>query len=339
MNKRLVALMALGLSGTLLLSACGEGSGLADDPDEDGDGTAAGECTPGAEPPEVEEANIPLVDVPEGGEDETEINFALIPWEEGIAATHLWKVILEEKDYDVTITDLDVAPMYQGAANGDLDLFMDTWLPQTHADYWDDYGDQLENLSVWYDNAILTLTVPEYMEDINTIPDLREHADELNNQIVGIESGAGLTRTTKEHAIPGYCLDEAGLELLESSTGAMLAELDSAYQGEEPIVVTLWRPHIAYAQYDLKDLEDPEGMMGGAETIHAVGREGFAEDYPNFASWLAEFELNDAELEDLEALTVDEYEDDPDEGARIWLSENPEFLERTLGEDAEGLDF
>lgn len=338
MNKRFAALTALGLSSALLLSACGEGSGLADDPDGDGGGNAD-ECTPGAEPPEVETADIPLVDVPESGEDDKEIEFALIPWEEGIATTNMWKVILEEKGYDVSITDLDVAPMYQGAANGDLDIFMDTWLPQTHGDYWEDYGDQLENLSVWYDNAILTLTVPEYMEDINSIPDLREHADELGNEIVGIESGAGLTRTTSEHAIPGYCLDDAGLELLESSTGAMLAELDTAYQAEEPIVVTLWRPHIAYAQYDLKDLEDPEGMMGGAETIHAIGREGFAEDYPNFASWLAEFQMGDDELAELEEYTVDEYEDDPEEGARVWLSENPEFLERTMGEDAEDLDF
>ena len=337
MNKRTTALTALGLSGALLLSGCGEGSGLAEGPEDDTNG-AADECTPGAEPPEVEEADVPLVDVPDSGEDADEINFALIPWEEAIATTHLWKVILEEQDYDVTVTDLDVAPMYQGAANGDVDLFMDTWLPQTHGDYWEDYGDSLENLSVWYDDASLKLTVPSYMEDINTIDDLRANADELGNQIVGIEAGSGLVRTTREHAIPGYCLDD-DFELLESSTGAMLAELDSAIQAEEPIVVTLWRPHIAYVQYDLKDLEDPEGMMGGAETIHAVGREGFAEDYPNFASWLAEFELDEPELESLEDLTLEEHEDDPDEGARAWLSENPEFLERTMGDDADGLDF
>src|SRR5699024_12183447 len=112
-------------------------------------------------------------------EGDGESEFALSRWEEGLPTTSMCKVIWEEKGYDVSITDLDVAPMYQGAANGDLDIFMDTWLPQTHGDYWEDYGDQLENLSVWYDNAILTLTVLEYMEDINSITDLREHADEL----------------------------------------------------------------------------------------------------------------------------------------------------------------
>ncbi|MFI6576621.1 glycine betaine ABC transporter substrate-binding protein [Nocardiopsis sp. NPDC050513] len=309
MNARLASLTALGLGSALLLTACGGGG-----EDLTGGSGAEDEGTGGGA-----------------------INIALIPWEEDIAATNLWQVLLEEKGYEVTVTELDVAPMYQGTADGDIDLFLDTWLPVTHADYWEDYGDQLEDLGSWYDNARLTLTVPAYMEDVDSIEDLPGIAEELDNRIVGIESGSGLVRVTREEAMPGYGLDD--FELVESSTSAMLAELDSAYQEEEPIVVTLWRPHIAYAQYDLKDLEDPEGLMGDAESVHAVGRDGFAEDFPEVAAWIEAFDLSDEELGDLEALTLDEYEDDPQEGARVWLSENPEFLERTLGDDAEGLEF
>ncbi|GAB2481479.1 glycine betaine ABC transporter substrate-binding protein [Nocardiopsis aegyptia] len=310
MNKRFASFAALGLSSVLMLTACGNdgGSGLAEGPEEE-EGAGGGE-----------------------------INIALIPWEEDIAATNMWKVLLEEKGYDVTVTDLDVAPVFQGAANGDVDLFLDTWLPVTHADYWDEYGDQLEDLGAWYDNAKLTLTVPTYMEDVNSIEDLPDVAGDLDNRIVGIESGSGLVRVTKEEAMPGYGLDE-DFELIESSTSAMLAELDSAYQEEEPIVVTLWRPHIAYSQYDLKDLEDPEGLMGDAETVHSIGREGFAEDFPEVAEWLGDFTMSDEELGALEVATLEDYEDDPEEGARVWLSENPEFVERTLGEAAEGVEF
>ncbi|OLT28751.1 glycine/betaine ABC transporter substrate-binding protein [Nocardiopsis sp. CNR-923] len=309
MNARLASLTALGLGSALLLTACGGGG-----EDLTGDSGAGDEGSGGGE-----------------------INIALIPWEEDIAATNMWQVLLEEKGYEVTVTEIDVAPMYQGTADGDIDLFLDTWLPVTHADYWEDYGDQLEDLGSWYDNARLTLTVPAYMEDVNSIEDLPGVAEELGDRIVGIESGSGLVRVTREEAMPGYGLDD--FELVESSTSAMLAELDSAYQEEEPIVVTLWRPHIAYAQYDLKDLEDPQGLMGDAESIHAVGRQGFAEDFPEVAAWIEAFDLSDEELGDLEALTLDEYEDDPQEGARVWLSENPEFLERTLGDDAEGVEF
>ncbi|ADH69925.1 MULTISPECIES: glycine betaine ABC transporter substrate-binding protein [Nocardiopsis] len=307
-RKRMTALSAAGMSAALLLTACGGGGG---------------ESLTGPE---------------EGGEDAKEINIALIAWEEGIAVTHMWQAILEEKGYDVTITDVDVAPMYQGAANGDVDLFLDTWLPVTHADYWEDYGDQLEDLGAWYDNAKLTITVPSYMEDVNSISDLTDHADELGGRIVGIDPGAGLTRVTQEEAMPGYGLD-GDFELVTSSTAAMLAELDSAITEEEPIVVTLWRPHPAYAQYDLKDLEDPEGLMGDAETIHAVGRDGFGEEYPELTGWLESFQLSDDELATLEVQTLQEHQDDPEAGARAWLAENPEFLERTLGGDAEGLEF
>ena len=128
-------------------------------------------------------------------------------------------------------------------------------------------------------------------------------------------------RTTKEEAIPTYGLDD--YELIESSTAAMLAELDSAISDEEPIVVTLWRPHIAYAQYDLKDLEDPEGAMGGAEEIHAVGRKGFSEDFPELAEWLRNFELSDEELSSLEQAVLADHEDDPEAGAREWLTATP----------------
>ncbi|MFL1379314.1 MULTISPECIES: glycine betaine ABC transporter substrate-binding protein [unclassified Nocardiopsis] len=309
-RKRTAALSAAGMSAALILTACGGGGGQ--------DLTGPGEG--------------------EGGGDAQEINIALIAWEEAIATTAMWQVILEEKGYDVTVTDVDVAPMYQGAANGDVDLFLDTWLPVTHADYWEDYGDDLEDLGTWYDNAKLTITVPAYMEDVNSIADLADHADDLDGRIVGIESGAGLTRVTKEEAMPGYGLD-GDFELVESSTAAMLAELDSAIADEEPIVVTLWRPHPAYAKHDLKDLEDPEGLMGDAEEIHAVGRTGFTEDYPELAQWLQDWEMTDEELATLEVMTLEDHKDDPQAGARAWLAENPDFLERTLGDGAEGLDF
>lgn len=306
-RKRMTGLVAAGMSGVLLLSACGNG----------------GEDLTGGS------------DAEEGGQD---ISIALIAWEEAIATTAMWEVILQEKGYNVDVTDVDVAPAFQGVANGDVDLYLDTWLPATHEQYWNDYGDQIEDLGSWYDNAILTLTVPTYMEDVNSIPDLLDHADELDNRIVGIDPGAGLTDTTQNSAMPGYGLDDE-FELVTSSGAAMLAELDSAITDEEPIVVTLWRPHPAYAEHDLKDLEDPEGLMGEAESIHSIGREGFGEDFPEVAGWIEGWTMDDDELATLEVLTLDEYEDEPQEGARVWLSENPEFLERTLGEDAEGLEF
>jgi hypothetical protein len=93
----------------------------------------------------------------------------------------------------------------------------------------------------------------------------------------------------------------------------MLAELERAYGNEEPIVVTLWHPHWAYGAYDLKDLEDPEGVMGEAEELHAIARAGFSDDCPTVAGWISNFELDGDSLAELTNLVINEY-DSEEEG-------------------------
>ena len=92
------------------------------------------------------------------------------------------------------------------------------WLPNTHEDYWAEYGDQVNDLVTWYDKAPLTWAVPTYVaenEGITSIADLKGKADTFGGEIVGIESGAGLTRISKDSVIPTY---ELGDELLSWSS-------------------------------------------------------------------------------------------------------------------------
>ncbi|PSK96251.1 glycine betaine/proline transport system substrate-binding protein [Murinocardiopsis flavida] len=307
-SRRLLGIGAAAASLVLFAGACaGEGGGVDTGPEE---GEGAGKT----------------------------ISIGLIPWEEDITVTNLWKVILEEKGYTVDIKNVDVGPMYEGTAQGDIDLFLDTWLPTTHKSYWDQYGDQLEDLGAWNENASLQITVPEYVEDVNSIEDLKGKGDEFDGKIIGIESGSGLVKTTKESMLPDYGLKDE-YELVESSTPAMLTELESAIKDEKPIVVTLWRPHPSYAKFDLKDLEDPKESMGGAEKIHMVGREGFSEDFGELNGWLKKFKVDDDTLADMEKVVLEDHKDKEEEGARAWLKDNPEFVQEVLGKDAEGLKF
>jgi len=262
-----------------------------------------------------------------GGEDNT-LTIGYIPWDEDIAVTHTWAQVLEDQGYDVEMKQLDVAPTFVGLSKGDIDLFFDAWLPTTHSDYWDKYGDQVEDIGVWYDNAKLTIAVPEY-SDMHSIADLKGNADTFDGKIVGIEPGAGLTRITKDEAIPTYGLED--YNLLTSSTAAMLSELQKATENEEPIVVTLWRPHWAYDAFPIRDLEDPEGAMGEAEEIHTLAREGFSEDFPEVTEMLKNFQMDDAQLGALENLVLREHKDDPAEGASMWLENNPDFVESLKG--------
>ena len=245
-------------------------------------------------------------------------------WDEGIAVSALFQTMLEEDGYTVESQEADAGVVYTGLAGGDFDVNFDMWLPTTHEDYLEQYGDDMEQLGVWYDDARLTIAVNEDAP-ITSLDELAENADAFGNRIVGIESGAGLTRITQDEAIPTYGLDD--MEFVVSSTPAMLAELKGATDAGENIAVTLWRPHWAYDAYPVRDLEDPEGAMGEAEEIHTVGRTGFAEDYPTLTKLIEAFELTDEQLFSLENLMFNEDGgSDPTGSAQQWLDENPDFV-------------
>ncbi|GGB19661.1 hypothetical protein GCM10011492_06910 [Flexivirga endophytica] len=102
------------------------------------------------------------------------INIGYINWDEDVATTHLWKKILEGKGYTVKMTQVsDAGPVYVGLSKGDVDLYLDSWLPSTHATYWKKYGDDLTKIVKWYDSAPLTIAVPKYMK-ISSLEDLKD---------------------------------------------------------------------------------------------------------------------------------------------------------------------
>lgn len=260
----------------------------------------------------------------ETGEQAKKINIGYIAWDEDIAVSHLYKVLLEKQGYQVTLTELEAGPTYAGLAQGNLDLFLDAWLPETHADYWKQYSGQLEDLGVWYDQATLNIAVPEYLTDVNAIGDLKGRAAEFNRVITGIDPGAGLSRVTREEAIPAYGLQD--YQLQTSSTTAMLASLEKAIDERQPIVVTLWHPHWAYAKYPIKDLQDPMGAMGKAEEIHAVGRQGFSQDFPQVTEMVKKFKMNDQQLASLENEINNAPKGQEDAAARRWADANPQVI-------------
>lgn len=269
---------------------------------------------------------LPVLAACSGDDEDQQVTIGWIPWDEDIAVTYLWANLLEDEGYDVELELLDAGQVFLGLDNGDIDVFLDTWLPGTHADYWADYGADLEDLGVWYDNALLAYAVPDYV-DVQTIPELADNVDLFGGQIIGIEPGAGMMGIAMETVNPGYGLDD--FTLVESSTPAMLAELDTAVADQEPIVVTMWQPHWAYDAYNLRNLEDPDNLWGDPEQIHAVGRDGFTEDFPDLAEWFGNFQMGDDALFSLEAMIIDAGDGNEAEAVEEWLAidENRELAE------------
>ncbi len=244
-------------------------------------------------------------------------------WAEDQVATELWKQALTKKGYHVTVKKIpDPGPMFTGLKSGDLDLFLDTWLPITHKQYVDKYKGSFEDLGVWYSNAKLTIAVPKYV-NMKSIADLKGKSSQFGGQIVGIEPGAGLTSVSKK-AMKGYGL--SGYKLRTSSTAGMLSQLKKQTDAKKPIVVTLWRPHWAYSQFPVKDLADPKGLMGATEKIHGYATKGFSSDHADLAKWLKRFKMSDQQLGTLEDLALNKHKDDPAAGVTEWMKQNPDFV-------------
>ena len=57
-------------------------------------------------------------------------------WDEGIAASELWKAILEEQGDEVELEYADPAAVYLGLTEDDYDVTLDTWQPITTPPTW-----------------------------------------------------------------------------------------------------------------------------------------------------------------------------------------------------------
>ncbi|MFF8872179.1 ABC transporter permease/substrate binding protein [Streptomyces massasporeus] len=255
------------------------------------------------------------------------ITIGYIPWDEGVASTFLWKEVLEQRGYEVEAKQFDAGPLYTSLAQGDIDFQTDAWLPTTHAQYWKKYGKQLDDLGAWYDKTSLELAVPAYMKGIDSLADLKGKASEFDGKITGIESSAGEMALLKSKVLKEYGLDKE-YEVVDSSTPAMLAELKRAYAQKKPIVTTLWSPHWAYNDYDLKKLKDPKGAWGEGDGVHTLSRKGFADDDPTVAEWLKNFSMSEKQLTSLEAEINKAGKGKQQDAVRAWLKQNPGVVDK-----------
>lgn len=101
------------------------------------------------------------------------IKLAYVAWDTEIASTNVIGLVLEDMGYDVTLTQVEAGPMWNGVASGDADGMVAAWLPATHAKYMEDLEDQVEDLGPNLEGAKIGLVVPAYM-DIDSIEDLAE---------------------------------------------------------------------------------------------------------------------------------------------------------------------
>ncbi len=258
-------------------------------------------------------------------ENQKKITLGLVDgWAEGVAMTNLAKEILSENGYEVTVKKAAVDMIFASLANNDLDVFMDTWLPQTHKEKVAKFSDKLESLGTSFNEARIGLVVPTYVT-INTIEELNDNKDQFEGKIIGIEKGAGITAKT-DKAIEEYNLN---LEQMNSSSIAMLSELKKAITEKRWIVVAGWAPHWKFGRFDLKFLDDPKKVYGETEHIEIYSRKDFKTDDTFAANFFSNFKLTSEQMSALLA----KMEDNKDKTmvAKTWINNNKELVKEWMG--------
>lgn len=101
-----------------------------------------------------------------------EITLGYVAWDSEIASTNVIAIVLSDLGYKVKLTQVEAGPMWTGVADGSLDAHVAGWLPSTHADYYDKYEGDFEDLGENLLGTKLGLVVPAYME-IDSIEDLK----------------------------------------------------------------------------------------------------------------------------------------------------------------------
>lgn len=255
------------------------------------------------------------------------VHLAYVEWSSEVASTNVMRVALEKAGFDVKLSSLSAAAIWQAVATGDADATLAAWLPTTHESYYTRLKDQIEDLGPNLDGTKLGLAVPAY-SDINSIEELNDKAKIFNQEIIGIDPGAGLQGLT-EQVVKDYKLT---LRLRDGSDATMTAALANAIKNNENIVVTAWTPHWMFARWDMKYLDDPKNIYGGAEQIHTIARKDLKKDMPEAYAILDNFHWS---AEDMGAVMLmnEEPNSDPYKSAQKWVDNHPELVNQWLKTD------
>lgn len=253
------------------------------------------------------------------------VKIGMVTWAECVAISNVVKTVLQNEGYKVELTTLDVAPLFVGLSRGDLDLYLDGWLPTTQKNYWEQYKDNLEKFpGSWYvGEAKSGLVVPNYVT-INTVEEIGAQKDKFNGEIVGIDPGANVMKTI------GQMIKDNGwdVKLVAGSEAAMMAALDKAYREKKWIAIYGWSPHWMFAKYDLKYLKDTKNVFGESEQIVTLAHKDFSKKMPEVADMIKKMKMDDKQIGTIEDMINGGMA--PIDAAKKWVGDNKSVVDGWL---------
>lgn len=258
----------------------------------------------------------------EASKDQT-ISFGVTSWTSTVPPTKIAELILEDMGYSVEETKSNVGGVFMGLSRGDVDVFMDSWFPM-HKVQMEKFGDKVERTAVSYPKAETGWVVPAYMEDVNTVSDLKGIENKFDNKMYGIEKGASATKQSEE-MIKAYGLN---MKQVNSSEGGMMAQAIRMMKQEKPVVFFGWRPHTMFNKYELKVLKNDKGFFE-TSSVEVVTNQKLSEKAPEAYEFLSNWSIS---IDDVEKMIVEieEKDRDPEEVAQEWINNHQEKVKEMM---------
>ena len=315
----------------LLLAACGSGG---DEPAADTTGETAANDTADTTEETADSGEKMTIILVENAWSASELNVAVA------------KILLEnELGYPVEIISLDENAQWPALAAGDAHASLEVW-PSGHAanvaEYIDGAG-TVENGGLLGPVGRIGWYMPSYL--LNDHPELTTWEGFTSPEAAALfataETGDNGQFLGGDPSFVQYDADiitnlSLPFEVVYAgSEEAILAQLDSAYSREEPVLFYFWTPHSIHAKYDLTRVELPEysddcyaeADSGGVacdypgDDLFKIFWSGLAEAAPDAHTLLANMNYTtEDQISMIAAVEIDGQS--VDEAAQAWLDAN-----------------
>lgn len=234
---------------------------------------------------------------------------------------------LENRGYTVDRVEGPHAEIFPKLGRGEIHLMTAAWLPNGHAGLYEPIKEQVVRLAPLYDGAAFFWAVPSYVpeSEIGSIADLprADIAERMEKRIVSLPEETGLT-VGGRRVMSAYGLDSAGYELVAAAPADWMANMRTAIADERWVVIPLWQPLWINAAFDIRRLEEPQGVYGEPDTAYLVAHETLDSVLDeDTRSVLSNIRLSVADVTEMDAsVNVDGLT--PTEAARQWMQRNPD---------------
>ncbi|MDO6445438.1 glycine betaine ABC transporter substrate-binding protein [Colwellia sp. 1_MG-2023] len=170
---------------------------------------------------------------------------------------------------------------FEKLKQGDVGLLASAWLPSSHGGYKAEVEKTvpLIELGLHYEPYALW-GVPEYIpaSEVNTVEDLKKPSVSLKmvKKIQGINQGAGISRFSQS-IVKHYHLNDLGYEFFTGTEEDCFTTFEQNVAGSKWFVVPLWKPQFLHYKHNIRELTEPEGLLGTVDKAVLLMRKDVSE--------------------------------------------------------------